>query len=380
MKCGSCGEEVAVQLGKSANFCSNCGNKIETEKAGGWKYFDSTKELLEYVAAKYGNDALFGRKYFSDHTSPMMPQGQKNLVKQAFECGAVKILQDNMAADQQRREIAVKQAIKKLVDAFLTAQDAAECIVWEFTNAIGWGLPQPNGEKEKDSDTPPPKPGVPIGSIYRFGGSEWKVLDTDSGKILLISKDILEKRPYHNEFVSTSWAECDLRKYLNDEFYNSFVPKDRARILRHDVTNDDNPWWDTPGGENTQDYIWLLSLEEVCRYFGNSEEQLSSRTKRALAQQIKRDYWDKGKVEWDEWKEFYLNNKIYVDDENSKNRVADYGNEGASWWWLRSPGTYSNLAAIVRIGGYVFVLGGNVFRGSGGVRPALWLNLESAIF
>jgi len=143
MKCGNCGEEVEIKPGKSSNFCSNCGNKIEVEKSGDWKYFDNTKELLAYVAAEYGNDALFGRKYFTDHSSPMMPQGQKNLVKQAFECGAVKVLQDNVNSDQAHKEIAVKQAVRKLEDTYASAKEAAERVIWEFTNAIGWGMPEP---------------------------------------------------------------------------------------------------------------------------------------------------------------------------------------------------------------------------------------------
>ena len=163
MKCGKCGEEVSIQPGKSSNFCSNCGNKIEAEKSGDWKYFDNTKELLAYVAAKYGNDALFGRNYFKDHSSPMMPQGQKNLVKQAFECGAVKILQDNVNSNQANKEIAVKQAVRKMVDTYSSAQEAAERVVWELTNAIGWGMPEPkNGTAPSNSigsvAPPPPQP------------------------------------------------------------------------------------------------------------------------------------------------------------------------------------------------------------------------------
>ena len=45
MKCNKCGENVTVQPGKSANFCSNCGNKIEVEKTKDWRWFDNTKEI-----------------------------------------------------------------------------------------------------------------------------------------------------------------------------------------------------------------------------------------------------------------------------------------------------------------------------------------------
>ena len=35
-----------------------------------WRYFDNTRELLAYIAAEYGIDAMFARKHFADHTSP----------------------------------------------------------------------------------------------------------------------------------------------------------------------------------------------------------------------------------------------------------------------------------------------------------------------
>jgi hypothetical protein len=113
------------------------------EKSNDWQFFDNTKDLLAFIATEYGNDALFGRKHFSDHTAPSMPQGQKNLVKQAFVCGAVKILQDNMESDQPHKEIAVKQAVGKMVDTYASAKEAASRVVWEFTNAIGWGMEEP---------------------------------------------------------------------------------------------------------------------------------------------------------------------------------------------------------------------------------------------
>ena len=145
MKCNKCGSEWKINASRSASItvCPFCQEKIVSGKSSHWQFFDNTKELLAYIATEYGTDALFGRKYFSDHTLPSMPQGQKNLVKQAFECGAIKILRDNMNSDQARKETAVKQAVGKLVDAYASAKEAAERVVWEFTNAIGWNLPEP---------------------------------------------------------------------------------------------------------------------------------------------------------------------------------------------------------------------------------------------
>lgn len=50
----------------------------------------------------------------------------------------------------------------------------------------------------------------------------------------------------------------------------------------------------------------------------------------------------------------------------------------AGWWWLRSPGGIQNYAERVDTDGSLFDY--SVNYGSGSVRPALWVNLESAIF
>ena len=109
-------------------------------KTEGWQFFDNTKDLLTFIAAEYGNDAMFGKKHFADHSSPLMPTVQKNLLKQAFECGAVKILYDNMNSEKWRKEAAIKQAVSKMVDTYASAQKAAECVVWELVDAIGWDM------------------------------------------------------------------------------------------------------------------------------------------------------------------------------------------------------------------------------------------------
>jgi hypothetical protein len=156
MKCGKCGAEWKVDANRSSSLklCPFCQESLETEKTSGWKFFDNTKELLAFIAAEYGNDALFGRKHFSDHSAPLMPQGQKNLVKQAYDCGAVKTLQDNMNSDQPRKEIAVRQAVGKLIDDYGTSEDIAKRVIWEFTNAIGWGMPEPQSQSTSAPSQP----------------------------------------------------------------------------------------------------------------------------------------------------------------------------------------------------------------------------------
>ncbi|MCL2079129.1 MAG: DUF6273 domain-containing protein [Oscillospiraceae bacterium] len=57
---------------------------------------------------------------------------------------------------------------------------------------------------------------------------------------------------------------------MNGEFYNSFSANDRERISETRVATPDNSWYDTSGGEIVGNKIFLLSIEEVARYFGDS--------------------------------------------------------------------------------------------------------------
>ncbi|GAL83643.1 hypothetical protein MYP_870 [Sporocytophaga myxococcoides] len=186
--------------------------------------------------------------------------------------------------------------------------------------------------------------------IISFGNYRWRMLDIKEGKALVITEDIIALRWYNNAFVEISWAECELRNYLNHEFYNSFNQVEKARIITVINSNPDNPWFKTKGGIDTMDSIFLLSIEEVCRYFGDSKENMLT----------------KGKQKW------------LIDDENNRERQAKFGSE-YHWWRLRSPGYYGRTSASVNANGNVYVRGNGVFgkpKDSGGIRPALWLKLE----
>jgi hypothetical protein len=96
------------------------------------------------------------------------------------------------------------------------------------------------------------------------------------------------------------------------------------------VTNGSNPDFETAGGNNTTDKLFLLSLAEV----KNSNYGFGSDATRAAS----------------------------------------------AWWWLRSPGLDDNSAAYVSFDGYVDSSGDGVLDGTGSVRPAFNLNLSSVLF
>ena len=188
---------------------------------------------------------------------------------------------------------------------------------------------------------------------------EWLVLARDGNKALLISRYGLDAQPYNKDYTSVTWETCTLRTWLNSTFYNkAFSSAEQAAILTTNVDNSKNQCysgWSTNGGKNTQDKVFLLSYAEANKYFGVTYDNSSNTKSRVAptAYAIAHGGWT-----------------------SPSKKTAD--GTAAGWWWLRSPGYNQRNAAYVRPDGsliYDFVS-----RGSGSVRPALWVNIEAGIF
>jgi len=201
-----------------------------------------------------------------------------------------------------------------------------------------------------------------IGDKVTFDKYEWRVLDIQDDTALILTEYMIGQHPYHNRPGDVTWADCELRAYLNNTFYHTFSDPNRARIKAVTNKNPGNPWYGSEGGEDTQDYIFLLNLEETaCKYFGDSSANLENRSP-------KQRYWFQKK------------------DENNKKRISTFDGHGW-WWWLRSPGRDNRRAVYIWGNGVIGIQGNGTFRynsntlhsstgdNSGGVRPALWLKL-----
>lgn len=182
------------------------------------------------------------------------------------------------------------------------------------------------------------------------GANEWLVLDKQNGKVLLISKDCLDTKPYNEEYEPVTWETCTLRQWLNGEFINgAFAEKEKALICDTYLQNPDNPKEGTDGGNDTTDKVFLLSIDEAEKYFDNTVARRAGATDYAIA-----------------------------------NGIGMTGS-GGSYWWLRSPGSVNDRAASVSYDGYVEESGERVngtdytFNGyidvNYGVRPAIWVNI-----
>ena len=181
---------------------------------------------------------------------------------------------------------------------------------------------------------------------YKNSEIEWLVLDKQEDKMLIISKYALDTVPYNEDYESVTWETCTLRKWLNNDFYNSaFNEEEKTKIKSSTVTADANPEYNTDPGNDTTDKVFLLSINEVKKYFSSDEARKCVPTDYAIAQGA------------------WTSDSYKVDG------------KATCWWWLRSPGYGSDLAAVVIFGGDVGFGGSLVNRGSYCVRPALWIEI-----
>ena len=184
------------------------------------------------------------------------------------------------------------------------------------------------------------------GDIIKFGnypqdinGSkspiEWLVLDVNENEVLLISRYGLDCKQYHKEYVDITWEDCDLRKWLNNDFIKSAFSEEEAKKIKvSELKNEDNPEYRTRGGNNTKDRIFCLSINEAYHYFGSNNDRQCKPTAYARKQGV-------------------------------------YVNNDCCFWWLRSPGHNQDDATIVNTFGALNLFGCRVYYDRGAVRPAL---------
>ena len=212
----------------------------------------------------------------------------------------------------------------------------------------------------------------------------WRILDVEDERALLISEDALAVRQYDalsgygwlkfiyngidDPNVKMTWAESDIRSWLNDDFLNmAFSKNEQKSILLSEIRNPDNEEFGTDGGMRTEDKVFLLSIDEYNQYFdqysrhpaalklakddidyitGIREENLPSSQIGMFAED-----------EFELQNEENLNQKLMVD------------------WWLRSPGQNSTEATFIYWTG-IGIGSCPVAIYHYGVHSAIWINLE----
>jgi len=215
-----------------------------------------------------------------------------------------------------------------------------------------------------------------------FAGYDWFVLERHNDKALLLSELLIENREFHAAGGEITWSTCDLRDYLNNEFYfKAFSDQERAKILKTTLPPYINPWYGLSNGKSrfvrlkekemriyddasqtTEDCIFVLSVEEIVKYFGNSGD---------LEKRIGYTWPGEG------YDCFALGDgfgQFLIDQyENSRKAIDAQGSVKA--YWLRTPGYQYHYNVGVGHDGRFFPFTGGSISQKLGVRPAMWVKI-----
>lgn len=175
----------------------------------------------------------------------------------------------------------------------------------------------------------------------------WIVLERFDDRLLVLSADVLDGRQYnHVPFQEVTWADSDLRAWMNDDFLTAaFGPAQQGIIATVCNSNEDQSVTGAEGGADTQDRVFALSETESVIYLSSSANRADIGAAPASA--------------------FAASGALTVSE------------DGTADWWLRSPGTYGFAAQFVDAEGKPSVSGANVDV-LYGVRPALWIDVSEA--
>ena len=215
-------------------------------------------------------------------------------------------------------------------------------------------------------------------SVYYFvfEAIPWRILDLNTG--LILCEDIIDSQPFQNtiylngreyytgltsSFYANDYGHSFIRGWLNDDFYNTaFTNSQKANIIETELSND----YDYPqfSFEPTNDRVFLLSLPEATnKSYGFSEKAYESGTNDT-------DY----------------SKRSARITEYARSQGIDYKKDlgtrlnGGTSWWLRTGGSLSSRAMIVRPDGSISLNEYPANRTNIGIRPACRLaTIESNI-
>ena len=190
---------------------------------------------------------------------------------------------------------------------------------------------------------------------------KWRVLQNSGRELFVLSEYVLDCKRYHGESENVTWRDCDLRKWLNDEFYNAAFNAAEKKLVKITLCADNGE-----GSPDTKDKVFLLSVNEIQTFTDPGDGNDTRIRRRAVGT----DYAKLKKLD---------GCSLYVYDKGvEKDYIVENGEKrGCSWWWTRSqlqtehPSRATFIGARSNIKTY-----GEVNLRYYGVRPALKLSIR----
>ncbi|MDR1536480.1 MAG: DUF6273 domain-containing protein [Clostridiales bacterium] len=198
---------------------------------------------------------------------------------------------------------------------------------------------------------------------------EWQTLavetsDKEHQRALLISKEIVSYWVFNGENKDITWENSTIRQWLNSDFYTAaFTDEQKAKILESYIDNPANSG--IGGGANTKERVFLLSLEEVTKYFtGDGARSVKYNASQAQMEALAKAISEAGNK--DNWSSKQSYDEVLA-DLNSFNGTTDR-------WWLRTSGGDLGRAANISYDGSLDTTGAKVYQLEG-FRPAIWVDI-----
>lgn len=172
----------------------------------------------------------------------------------------------------------------------------------------------------------------------------WQVLENKEGRLLLISKYVIDCLPIDDFFRGHSeWRTSSIRRRLNSEYIDALLTKEeKDRTVPVYIDWDDTLSFDNEKGLSSDDRFFFLSVKEAQRYLRSERDRMAPVTKYAIRSML-----------WTVFDQF-------------------------AHWWLRSPGEHPVDIYYVRDG--VIMSENSTVQGAYfehfGVRPAMYFRCD----
>ena len=194
---------------------------------------------------------------------------------------------------------------------------------------------------------------------------KWRVLSVDGDDALILADTVLDLQKYNAVNTRITWEKCTLRKWLNNDFFTAaFDGEEQSAIRTTHNKNEDNPYSGIDGGNDTDDNVFLLSIDEVCNNSYGFVIDYESITKTRCAKPSNYADYTAAQVGLQEGS----------DSENWRDIIII---DGYCRWTLRSIGYYINSMAGVLSDGSGYPYSHPNWQPIG-IRPALHIDLSSS--
>lgn len=122
----------------------------------------------------------------------------------------------------------------------------------------------------------------------------WKVVERNGNVVTMVSKYLIDAKPYEVSSTSTSWEDSSLRQWLNGDFIElAFSDAERDALVTTVLENGVESDIGIDGSEpTTEDRVYLLSGEELNRYFGKETGAFDTERSNAMAQAQLLEYFN----------------------------------------------------------------------------------------